>query len=545
MVSSISEMIAEPLNHSNPHFLLSTLQELRQNVEREGQITFNQWRSHIHRSDFIGSALNLAQYLALRRYDLRSLQAALIPWGLSSLGRIEPRVIPTLDAVIATLEMICGFDVGTHNRPSIEAFMEGSNLLRQHTTTLFGTAPTHRHVRIMVTLPTEAASNYTMVRELIRRGANCLRINCAHDTPEDWAKMIGHIRTAEQETGLSCKVMMDLAGPKIRTGSVLLPPQRERVFHGDTIILRRNHSPSLHHSTVDTTQEGTHCTLLSDQSGEGTEPTTACAIDQSTSDRFQTTCTIPEILDLLTPNTPVYIDDGKIRTRVIDINYSFGNGESGVLLQVTQVSPKGVKLKPEKGLNFPQTTLPFCSLTAKDLVDLDFVAANADIIGYSFVQQASDIELLQQELDKRLGNRANQPAIVAKIETAIAVSNLPELIIHAAGKQSFGVMIARGDLAVEIGYQRLAEIQEEILWLCEAAHVPVIWATQVLESLVKKGAPSRGEMTDAAMAERAECVMLNKGPFIAEAITILDDVLTRMETHQMKKTPQLRALRSW
>ena len=119
------------------------------------------------------------------------------------------------------------------------------------------------------------------------------------------------------------------------------------------------------------------------------------------------------------------------------------------------------------------------------------------------------------------------------------------MIIYAAGKQPFGVMIARGDLAVEIGYQRLTEIQEEILWLCEAAHVPVIWATQVLESLVKNGAPSRGEMTDAAMSERAECVMLNKGPFIAEAITILDDVLTRMETHQSKKTPQLRALHSW
>ena len=106
-------------------------------------------------------------------------------------------------------------------------------------------------------------------------------------------------------------------------------------------------------------------------------------------------------------------------------------------------------------------------------------------------------------------------------------------------------MIARGDLAVEIGYQRLAEIQEEILWLCEAAHVPVIWATQVLENLVKKGIPSRGEITDAAMAERAECVMLNKGAFVTEAFTILDDVLTRMQTHQSKKTPQLRALRSW
>jgi pyruvate kinase len=230
---------------------------------------------------------------------------------------------------------------------------------------------------------------------------------------------------------------------------------------------------------------------------------------------------------------------------VIDTQHPLPNGQLGILLQVTHASPKGVKLRPEKGLNFPNTVLPLSPLTEKDLSDLDFVAIHADIIGYSFVQRSADIELLQQELDQRSEERVTRPAIVAKIETAIAVSNLPELIIHAAGKQSFGVMIARGDLAVEIGYQRLTEIQEEILWLCEAAHVPVIWATQVLESLVKDGAPSRGEMTDAAMAERAECVMLNKGEFIAEAITVLDDVLNRMEAHQSKKTPQLRALHSW
>jgi len=85
-------------------------------------------------------------------------------------------------------------------------------------------------------------------------------------------------------------------------------------------------------------------------------------------------------------------------------------------------------------------------------------------------------------------------------------------------------------------------LQEEILWICEAAHVPVIWATQVLENLVKHGIPSRAEITDAAMSERAECVMLNKGPFIVEAVAMLDDILTRMDAHQHKKSPQLRAL---
>lgn len=523
MVSHIanpSEIRVDPLNLSSPQELLSTLQTLRQTVENEGQATFEQWRSHIQRSEFLASALNLAQYLALRRHDLRDLQAALMPWGLSSLGRIEARVMPNLDAVIATLEVICGTDTQTIHRPAIASFFEGNLLLRQHTEELFGPTLPQRRVRIMVTLPTEAATNYELVREIVLRGATCVRINCAHDAPDVWQSMIAQVRQAEQETGNQCQIMMDLAGPKIRTGPVIAPLDKKRVFRGDPILLSR--------------------AML--EPGEEAEAGEAIP---SPVDQFHIGCTVPEILDLLEVGTAVYIDDGKIRTRVVDTRYPLPDGQSSLLLQVTHASPKGVKLRPEKGLNFPNTVLPLSPLTDKDLADLDFVASQADIIGYSFVQRPEDIELLQQELDNRLDGQPTRPAIVAKIETAIAVSNLPELIIHAAGKQAFGVMIARGDLAVEIGYQRLTEIQEEILWLCEAAHVPVIWATQVLESLVKNGAPSRGEMTDAAMAERAECVMLNKGPFIAEAITILDDVLTRMETHQLKKTPQLRALHSW
>ena len=104
------------------------------------------------------------------------------------------------------------------------------------------------------------------------------------------------------------------------------------------------------------------------------------------------------------------------------------------------------------------------------------------------------------------------------------------------------MMIARGDLAVECGFDRMAEVQEEILWICEAAHTPVLWATQVLESLAKTGLPSRAEVTDAAMSERAECVMLNKGPYIREAVKTLDNILRRMQAHQTKKRAMLRPL---
>jgi pyruvate kinase len=104
-------------------------------------------------------------------------------------------------------------------------------------------------------------------------------------------------------------------------------------------------------------------------------------------------------------------------------------------------------------------------------------------------------------------------------------------------------MVARGDLAVEVGCARLAEVQEEILWLCEAAHVPVIWATQVLDSMARTGIPSRAEVTDAAMGAQAECVMLNKGPHIVATVAFLGGLLERMQEHHTKKRALLRALR--
>ncbi|HSO45282.1 MAG TPA: pyruvate kinase, partial [Rhodoferax sp.] len=132
-----------------------------------------------------------------------------------------------------------------------------------------------------------------------------------------------------------------------------------------------------------------------------------------------------------------------------------------------------------------------------------------------------------------------------KIETLQGFENLPELMLAAMATKMAGVMIARGDLAVECGYERLAEVQEEILWCAEAAHMPVIWATQVLELMAKTGLPSRAEISDAGLGVRAECVMLNKGPYITQAIRTLDDILQRMGGHQAKKRPLLRALRAW
>jgi pyruvate kinase len=190
----------------------------------------------------------------------------------------------------------------------------------------------------------------------------------------------------------------------------------------------------------------------------------------------------------------------------------------------------------------PDTRLPISALTDKDIADLATVVEIADVVDVSFVQDPSDIVALHETLGRLGGDHLG---IVLKIETRRAFERLPQLLLTAMRRPHVGVMIARGDLAVEVGYERLAELQEEILWLCEAAHLPVIWATQVLEQLAKSGLPSRAEISDAAMGERAECVMLNKGAHIDDAVVVLDDILRRMAEHHYKKNALLRQLHSW
>ncbi|MBK8138667.1 MAG: hypothetical protein IPK52_23125 [Chloroflexi bacterium] len=492
---------------NTPEAALDSLLALRNVVIQEGRAQFETWRKYISRRSFLISGLNFAHYLALRRRDLRPMQAVLSPWGLSSLGRIEAHVQPNLDAVLTALAAISGVrrrDLPKRPRPN--QFLRGDRRLELNTAEVFGPGSAGRRVRVMVTLPSEAAREYPLVRELIEHGMNIARINCAHDDPDAWESMVAYVRRAERETGLACKIAMDLGGPKSRTAN-LRKPKKGLLFKGDTVLLTAEKPPKHYDATA------------------------------------AARCTLTDALPQVKIGESVHFDDGRIGAVVEHIR------PEGILVRVTRAREAGEKFKADKGVNFPDTDLRLNPLTEKDLRDLDFVAQYADMVNYSFVQCADDISRLQEELNARADKRAKSGlpalALIAKIETARAVRSLPEIIVRAAGAQPLGVMIARGDLAVEIGWERLAEIQEEILWLCEAAHVPVIWATQVLEGLAKDGLPSRAEITDAAMAERAECVMLNKGPYILDALDILDGVMRRMETHQIKKSSKLRALKSW
>ena len=232
----------------------------------------------------------------------------------------------------------------------------------------------------------------------------------------------------------------------------------------------------------------------------------------------------------------VSLDDGRIGARITAVS------ADEITLEVTQAGPRGAKLKAEKGVNFPDTHLAIPALTDEDLAHIPFAARHADMVNMSFVRSAEDVAQLIDALE---AEDAPDVDITLKIETVEAFRQLPRMLLEAMRWRDVGVMIARGDLAVEAGFARMAELQEEILWLCEAAHVPAIWATQVLESLAKTGLPSRAEITDAAMAQRAEAAMLNKGPYIDRAVTVLGDILGRMHGHASKKRDMLRRLESW
>ena len=571
--------------------------------------------------DYRASARNLLHYVALRRHDLRELQSRLSCLGLSSLGRLESYTLAGLDAVLATLYRLAGRDSEWMPSKHPVDFSSGPLILDAHCEALLG-PPTGSHLsRIMVTMPSQAASDPTVIRDLMQAGMNVMRINGAHDDAAAWTAMVDNLRLAERSLGRTCRISFDLGGPKLRTGPIeaaahvlkvkpvrdawgkVVRPARllfasagatpvamdgidavvpvepillRAARSGDVIILRDSrqrrrrlvitgkHDAGLLVEATRTTYFFESMTLSVVRGKEmiGTAavlglPAVEMPITLRKGDLLVLTrdgspgrhatldaegavvdpasipCTLGESFDDVLPGHRVFFDDGKIASVVQS------NDGRCITVRIEQAAATGAKLRSEKGINLPDSNLAASSLTAKDVQDLAFAVKYADIICLSFVRRPEDVMLLQAELAQRGGGHLG---IVMKIETRQGFENLPRILLASLRSPPVGVMLARGDLAVEIGFERLAEVQEEILWLCEAAHVPVIWATQVLEGLAKTGSPSRAEVTDAAMGVRAECVMLNKGPYICEAVQFLSGVLDRMRTHQHKKRSMLRQL---
>ena len=380
--------------------ILAEVAGLRERTAQQGRAIFRRWSARIDRPPFRVGALNFAHYLAFRRQDLRPLQRRLMALGLSSLGRAESRVLASLDTVILAL---CGIADSTAPEgirwPSQRQFFRGERYLIQNCEEIFGKPQLGRVGRILITLGTDAAQDPGVIANLAGKGADAVRINCAHDDAESWSKMIANVRKAEARVGRRIPVLMDIAGPKVRTDNVTVPAGRDRLQVGDELLL-----------TTD---------------------------DMAGRDCFSTGCTLPQVLARLDVGHPISIDDGKLRGHILR------RTANGLIAQIEEGRAKGIKLKAEKGLNFPGIDLGLDPLTQRDIADLDFITRNADMVGYSFVETAAHVTRLQDELAARREDWRSL-ALVAKIETPRAVHNLPEIIVQAAGRQPLAIMIAQG-----------------------------------------------------------------------------------------------------
>ena len=553
------------------------------------------------------SAKNLMHYVAFRGFDARGMQKELKKLGLTRLANAEGNILGSL----VNLKTMVDNLLGTPQPQKEAAFLsigEGKQLLRKHTDQLFGKTAKERRVRIMVTQPSEAATDYDLVLRMVKNGMDCARINCAHDDPTVWKSIIDNVKRAGQECGTTVKIAMDLGGPKIRTGAMVDGPRlkkfkaikkgnnaqgmvliklvsnkkqdlepnelplskkwMEKLRIGDDIRLWDYRGRSRKIKVVQ--KEKDHAMLLSPksvyvESGTVLRPTrkkmkagkvgklpaieqsillhegdylmvvrdinnTAVPIydpDGQLLEPGKITCNPPELIEKMKVGAPILFDDGKIEGVIVEV------AEDVFKVNITRSAEGGAKLKPEKGINVPTLDLGISGLTEKDREDLKFVAQHADIVNFSYVNTENDVSELLNELEK-LGVK-NKLGVILKIETQMAFKNLIGILITAMQTKLLGVMIARGDLALEVGWKNMATVQEGILSFCSAAHIPVVWATQVLEGLAKKGLPSRSEITDITSSVQAECVMLNKGPHIQRAISFLDEVLVNIEGSHDKK----------
>jgi pyruvate kinase len=543
------------------------------------------------------SATNLAHYIGLRKQSVRQMQLDLAGLGLSSLGRSEGHVLDTFLRLEGWLEtQRSGVHRQFATDPLDTNIAE--TILHENTHALFGPRPADRHVYVMVTAPDASEVTREWADKVLRAGANILRINAAHESPAAWRRSVDVIRARAAAAGTAVKVFVDLPGPKLRaeirrTQAAVLHFPRRKDRLGATInstevlfvpvFVERPHVPipqewfgqiragdrlRLHDAggrarelaireasakqvTADCDQslfitpglaiEWRRGRRLLGRGRIGAIPREPGDLLLNRDDRFILNetgranrggrmpvllCPEPGMLKQVKRGERVVLDDGRILAVVESA------ATNGIVCRVTHTAKSPVRLRSGKGLAFPDSHLSLPALGAEDEVALEFALACADGVEMSFVNSKRDVDRIVGKL------RTNAPSgfgLVLKLETQGAIRNLPDILFAALRYSPTGLMIARGDLAVEASFEQLAQLQEDILGFGEACHLPVIWATQVLDSLAHSGVPTRAEVTDAAMSMRAECVMLNKGPFVAEATRMLIKIIRDMEPRQYKK----------
>ena len=333
--------------------------------------------------------------------------------------------------------------------------------------------PRGRKVKILATTG-PASREPEMLRRLLRAGADAFRVNMSHGDHAFHAQTIKAIRDLEKEFGRPIAILCDLQGPKLRVGT--FKDGKAVIRHSGHFTLDRNPEPG---------------------------------------DETRVHLPHPELFGLLEKGQRLLINDGKIRLKVI-------RADADEILCSAEV---GGVISDRKGVNVPDAEVPIPALTEKDRRDLAFaVEQGADWIGLSFVQRPEDVA----EAKKLIG--ANGPAICAKIEKPMAIRRLDEIIELADG-----IMVARGDLGVELEPQEVPPLQKKIVNKARLMGKPVIVATQMLESMIESPAPTRAEVSDVANAvyDGADAVMLSAetaaGAWPEEAVTIMDKIAAQVE----------------
>lgn len=579
-------------------------------------------------------AINLMHYAHLRTRDLRGLQDGLASVGSTRLTTTEPSVKARLKAARNVLGAYLGEGPLYTGDEVADAFSDADEILDQHSEMLLGSPQPDTPSCIMVTLPTEAATDIELVRGFAKSGMGLARINCAHDDETAWKAMIDNVRTAATELGHEIRISMDLAGPKVRTGSIapgvevgrarvtrlktgkVLTPSKlwitpvpaegelparapdslrgrpalpvqvdtgwfeglkvggvinlhdnrdsrrsftvSRIFDGAILAEGQQNAYLVNGTLLEYDDDCTHVQGI---------PAVVQKVNLKVGDRLLLTseeveydpaagsgripklsCTLPQAVGAVKVGHRALFDDGSIAT--ICIEKTERDGHFDLELEVTRARPQGVNLAANKGINLPDSELPLPSLTEEDLQHLRFVAEHADIAAISFIRDPDDVEYVLRalaDIAEETGDveKVSNLGVILKIETIPGYENLAQILLTGMRHENFGIMIARGDLAVELGFDRMAEVPQLIMAIAEAAHIPTIFATQVLESMAKNGLPSRAEITDAALALRCECVMLNKGPHINDAIKVLAQMSKKLGASQRKSRMLLRKVRSW
>lgn len=329
-----------------------------------------------------------------------------------------------------------------------------------------------RKAKIVATLG-PASSSKAQIRDLFRDGADVFRLNFSHGTHDDHRKRYDAIREIEAELERPIGVLADMQGPKLRIGNV----------RDGEVQLRAGQDFRLD-------------------------------LDETVGDEQRAPLLHPEIFAAISRGTTLLIDDGKLRLQVEECTAD--HAETKVIT--------GGPLRDHKGVNLPGVILPISPITEKDRVDLEFaLELGADWIALSFVQRPEDLT----EAKRLIGDRA---AIMTKIEKPAALDCLPQIIAH-----SDAVMVARGDLGVEMPPETIPSKQKQIIHACRLSGVPVVVATQMLESMISAPAPTRAEASDVATAvyDGADAVMLSAesaaGQYPREAVTFMDSIIASTE----------------